>query len=159
MKTTNRTDVTFRPYEKSDCEACLTIFDANCPEFFGPNEREDYEQFLDELSDGYEVCEVEGKVSGAFGLLGDKEEKRLCWILISPELQNAGVGSKMMEHLLRQGRATRTRTIGIAASQISAPFFARFGAKNIATTPDGFAPGLDRVDMILLLEQEDDDLA
>ena len=41
---------------------CLDIFDANCPEFFAPNERQEYENFLNCDSKGYEVCdESEGR--------------------------------------------------------------------------------------------------
>ncbi len=38
---------TFRPYQTADREACLGLFDANCPEFFAPNERADYVAFLE----------------------------------------------------------------------------------------------------------------
>jgi hypothetical protein len=38
--------------------------------------------------------------------------------------------------------------VKIAASHLSAPFFAKFGAVPLRTTDDGWGPGMHRVDMI-----------
>jgi len=143
-------DVTFRPYCNADYQACSDIFDANCPEFFAPNERQEYERFLQDLSEGYEVCEADGRVLGAFGLTGEGE-KSLNWILLDPHTQGTGVGSKIMERVIQSGRMSETSVVNIAASQKSAPFFARFGATTISSTKDGWGPGLDREDMVLSL--------
>jgi hypothetical protein len=79
------TDITFRPYSNADCQACTDIFDANCPESFAPNERQDYERFLEDVPEGYEVCEVDGCVLGAFGLVGDGNDAMILnWILLDP---------------------------------------------------------------------------
>ncbi len=51
--------VVFRDYEESDQAACRAIFDANCPEFFALNERDDYLLFLDANTPGYKVCTSE----------------------------------------------------------------------------------------------------
>lgn len=142
----------FRQYCNSDYQACTDIFDANCPEFFAPNERQEYEVFLKDVSEGYEVCEVDGRVCGAFGLFGDGQSvKILNWILLDPQTQGIGVGSKIMERVVHLGRASETRIVRIAASHKSAPFFARFGANATSSTKDGWGPGMDRVDMELPL--------
>jgi hypothetical protein len=36
-----KTIVTFRPYSGMDREACIDLFNANCPEFFAANEHTD----------------------------------------------------------------------------------------------------------------------
>ena len=67
--------VVFRPYCSTAFQACTDIFDANCPEFFAPNERQEYEEFLTDVSHGYEVCEVDGRVLGALsGSLDGNED-------------------------------------------------------------------------------------
>lgn len=130
----------------------MDIFDANCPEYFAPNEREEYERFLEEVHDDYEVCEADGRVCGAFGLFDDGQSvKALNWILLDPETQGIGVGSKIMERVENLGRASATKIVRIAASHKSAPFFARFGANTTSLTKDGWGPGMDRVDMELKL--------
>ncbi len=142
--------VCFRPYNEADNLACTKIFDANCPEYFALNEREDYEVFLKSAPEGYQVCEVEGRVLGAFGLLDEgQDEKRLNWILLDPQSQGMGIGEKIMERVIRVGRESQAVTVNIAASHKSEPFFAKFGARTTLFTKDGWGPGMDRVDMVL----------
>jgi N-acetylglutamate synthase-like GNAT family acetyltransferase len=146
------TNTNFRPYRDADCEACTRIFDANCPEFFAPNERQEYEEFLERVSGDYEVCEIDGKVLGAFGLFVDGENmKTLNWILLDPQTQGIGVGSAIMERVIQLGRASQTSVVKIAASHKSAPFFARFGASTTSLIKNGWGRGMDRVDMELPL--------
>lgn len=146
-------NIHFRQYQEPDRQACTTIFDANCPTFFARNERQDYEEFLDNVSADYEVCEVEGEVVGAFGLFGNGEnEKTLNWILLDPQTQGVGVGSKIMERVIQLSRTSRTSVVKIAASHKSAPFFAKFGALATSSINNGWGPGMDRVDMELGLQ-------
>ena len=142
---------TFRPFNTHDLPACLALFDENCPEFFAPNERDDYQAFLNGDVQGYEVCRVGDRIVGAFGLLpGSTGRMALRWILLSPNVQGQGIGSTMMNHVVMSLRAKGGGILEIAASHKSAPFFARFGAREILTTPHGFGPDMHRVDMELL---------
>ena len=143
---------TFRPCSRADAAACLAIFDANCPEYFAPNERADYARFLEDLPEGYEVCEVSGSVAAAFGLLAAEDaDPRLVWIMIDPRAQGHGLGRSIMQRIMAMPAATAAGCIDIAASQMSEPFFARFGAIVTGRTEDGWGPGMDRVDMQLTL--------
>jgi GNAT superfamily N-acetyltransferase len=140
----------FRPYSVSDRAACLAIFDANCPAYFAPNERDDYEAFLDANPATYEVCIVNDVVAGAFGLTGDDvQRKSLNWILIDPSLQGCGIGSAIMDRVVAIGRDSGWSFLDIAASHKSAPFFARFGAVIETVVEDGWGPGMTRVNMVL----------
>ena len=145
-------EIAFRPYCDTDYQTCTGIFDANCPKFFAPNERQEYEEFLERVSGDYEVCEVDGKILGAFGLFDDGENmKTLKWILLDPQTQGIGVGSTIMERVIQLSRTSQTRVVKIAASHKSAPFFARFGASITSLTKNGWGPGMDRLDMELPL--------
>lgn len=144
--------ISFRPYSGADREACLAIFDANCPAYFAPNERADYERFLKTSPNSYEVCEVAGRIVAAFGLMREgRYRDRLNWIMLDPESKGVGLGSKIMMRVISLGRTSQLRLIKIAASHKSASFFARFGAVATAHTQDGWGPGMDRVDMELPL--------
>ena len=141
-------NMTFRPYRASDKHICIDIFDANCPEYFAPNERPDYEEFLDSAPQDYEICERDGRVLGAFGLIAHSEkEKTINWILLDPQAQGMGVGSDIMRRVIHRSRESDSTAVRIAASHKSAPFFAHFGATTKSTTKDGWGPGMDRVDM------------
>lgn len=145
-------NVTFRPYTAKDREPCLAIFDANCPRFFAPNERRDYIQFLDTNPAGYEVCVVNEHIVGAFGLLGDGTRNRsLNWILIAPQSQTRGLGSLFLKRVIINAQAQDIGCICIAASHLSAPFFAKHGARVITETSHGWGPDMHRVDMELKL--------
>ena len=146
------TETIFRPYRQSDFDSCLEIFDANCPKYFAPNERVEYRSFLDSVRQDYEVCEADGQVLGAFGLLDNGEGgKRLNWIMLDPNTQGRGIGSKIMDRVTHLCLTTGTRYVDIAASHMSAPFFAKFGATVVLTTKDGWGEGMDKVDMRLSL--------
>ena len=143
----------YRPFRGADMAACLAIFDANCPEFFAPNERADYEIFLQALPEGYEVCEVAGRIVAAFGLIRiARDTERLNWIMLHPDSKGRGLGSEIMRRVVSLARASRSPLIRIAASHKSAPFFARFGAVAVASEQDGWGPGMDRIDMALPLQ-------
>lgn len=144
------TTVAFRPYTPADREACLELFDANCPGFFAPNERNDYADFLDAEPKGYEACIVGDRLAGAFGLIaGSAQRMHLNWILLDPKFQGLGIGSAIMDRIATVAVASGIHVVDIAASHKSAPFFAKFGAVATATTHDGWGPGMHRVDMEL----------
>ena len=145
-------DLSYRTYNNSDFQRCLDIFDANCPEYFAPNEREDYERFLERTPLAYEVCELDARVVGAFGLFDDGvDEKSLNWILLDPQAHGVGLGKDIMERVILMAGESNSLHVKIAASHKSAPFFAKFGATVILTTTDGWGPGMHRLDMVLLL--------
>ena len=144
--------ISFRRFAEADRDACLMIFDANCPEFFAPNERGDYKLFLDAVPNGYEVCELAGRTIAAFGLVSDDVGvARLIWIMLDPGSQGSGVGSIIMKRVISRSKAMQSDMLKIAASHKSAPFFAKFGAMSTLVTADGWGPGMDRVDMALVL--------
>ncbi|MEP7347534.1 MAG: GNAT family N-acetyltransferase [Gemmatimonadaceae bacterium] len=139
----------FRAYRPPDDVECLALFDENCPAFFAPNERDDYQAFLREDLSRYEVCVIDDHVVGAFGVFLEAKGLALRWILLSPNVQGKGIGSAIMSRVLEVVRGHGGAVLHIAASHKSAPFFAKFGAQEVATTPDGFGPGMHRVDMVL----------
>ncbi len=142
--------ITFRPYSSLDRPCCLDMFDANCPQFFAPNEREDYATFLDSVVSQYQVCAIADRLVGAFGLIGQfSDVGALNWILLDPGVQGSGIGSLIMDRVVVLSQRSAYRRVNIAASHKSAPFFKKFGAEVIKTTPDGWGPGMHRVDMVL----------
>lgn len=139
-----------RAWRAEDRDACLGLFDANCPEFFAPNERAEYAAWLDAEPQGYHVCMLDGRVAGAWGLRQREDgDCVLNWILLAPAVQGRGIGRRIMQEVRDELRARGAARLHIGASHKSAPFFARFGAVEIRRTPDGWGPGMHRVDMEL----------
>lgn len=143
--------MTIRPFERADVPACLRLFDANCPAAFAPNERDDYVAFLSALPGSYDVCVIDGAIAGAAGLaLHGPDAVAIRWIVISPDHQGRGIGRALMQHLLDDIRRRKIARVEIATSQVSAPFFAKFGAVAVSTIDDGWGPGMHRIDMVLV---------
>ncbi len=143
-------EFSFRPFTSTDKESCLAIFDANCPEFFAGYERDEYVDFLDEYTEGYEVCEADDELLGAFGLYVDDDgDHRLTWIMLSPNQQGRGIGSAMMKRVFARCSESAAAVLKLATSDKAAPFFEKFGATTTSYTEDGWAPGLHRVDMVV----------
>ena len=148
-------NLTFRSYCPSDLNGCLALFDQNCPEFFAVNERLEYETYLASCPSDYMVGQSDTSLVAAFGLTlesgSDPRRCRVNWIMVSPSVHGSGVGSKMMGHVVAIGKEKKVSIIDIAASHLSSPFFAKFGAKVVNTTKDGWGAGMHRIDMALSL--------
>jgi len=145
-------DFLFRGYVAADRAQCLSLFDANCPDFFAANEREDYCAFLASLPDNYRVIAAGAAILGAFGLDVTGSNARLTWIMIDRTCHGRGIGSAIMTEIIARAMKLGCVAIDIAASHLSAPFFTRFGAKPVRFTKDGWGAGMHRVDMLLPIE-------
>lgn len=141
----------FRAFKENDRAACLKLFDQNCPEYFAPNERKGYMQFLTDGAQHYLVCQLAERVIGGYGLYPtDEGASTLRWILLAPSAQGGGLGTLIMSRVIAAVRASGRSPLLIGASHKSAPFFARFGAAEISREKDGWGPGMHRVEMRLL---------
>lgn len=146
------TQSNFFPYNPELKSACMALFDANCPQFFAPNERDDYLSFLKSQPIGYQVCLSNDEVVGAFGLLKHNQEYAINWIMLSPKTQGSGIGKQVMEHVITTAVAKSIDKISIAASHLSAPFFATFGAITVHEIEHGWGKDMHRIDMVLNIE-------
>ena len=143
-------NISFRHFSVEDRQACLAVFDTNCPKYFAPNERQDYADYLGGNPSGYEVCLIDGAIVGAYGLSGvPSDYLRINWILISAQNHGDGIGHQFMTRILQISKQQSAKQIKIAASHLSAPFFAKYGAIDVKTTVDGWGPDMHRVDMVL----------
>ena len=75
----------------------------------------------------------------------------LNWILISPDTQGSGIGNEFMIRAIARAKFLGSEEIQIAASHLSAPFFAKYGALEVNYISDGWGLGMHRVDMRLKL--------
>ncbi|MGB1298170.1 MAG: GNAT family N-acetyltransferase, partial [Psychrobium sp.] len=84
----------------------------------------------------------------------DDDSYALNWILLSPSAQGIGLGRQIMAHVVQAASDKCISEISIAASHLSAPFFAKFGAKVIEEITDGWGEGMHRLDMILSIDTQ-----
>lgn len=144
----------FLIYNRSYFDECLQLFDENCPEYFAENERQDYIGFLNKGCSDYLIGVSDGFVAAAFGVISNAESSRarLVWIMVSPKFKGSGIGVQMMNHAKKTVSKNKSSAIDIAASQLSAPFFAKFGAIELNRVQNGWGPDMHRIDMEIRLK-------
>ena len=159
----------FRPYHPTDLQACLSIFDGNTPTFFHASERREYERFLEqerhEFADAlpYFVLESEARIVACGGVslnwLLEPNSSRtagLTWGMVARDSHGQGWGRKNLEQRLHWLRVHHPETQAVILDTTPAVqgFFERFGFQALKRIPDGYGPGIDRVDMRLELRIE-----
>ncbi|MPY65186.1 GNAT family N-acetyltransferase [Deinococcus sp. SDU3-2] len=152
--------MSIRPFQPEDRAACLALFDSNMPEFFLPHERAEFGQWLGQPFDSgeygeYFVLEHRGQVMACGGVWLDPQNSGrpagLSWGMVARKAHRRGYGSALLQFRLKRLRALGATEIHLDTSQHSAPFFARSGFREVRRVPDGYGPGLDRVDMVARL--------
>jgi GNAT superfamily N-acetyltransferase len=143
-----------RAYAPEDLPACMALFDGNMPRFFAPSERPEFEEFLRAGPPGYVVAERDGRLVACGGWCANGTDARLCWGLAQRELHGQGLGLALLEARLAAIRAAGgLQTVSITTSQLSEGFFVKQGFEVVAREADGLAPGLDRVEARLILQE------
>lgn len=150
------TSYRLRAYRNEDREACLALFDGNVPKYFAIEERQDFVSFLEKLPGPYFVMVNEQEEVVACGGYATSEKNRelavLCWGMVRRDLHRHGVGTQLLEERLRLIAAEpHLSIVMIETSQHSCGFFERFGFMVKRVVPNGFAQGLDLVEMKLEL--------
>lgn len=139
-----------RIYNHLDKETVLDLFDANCPAYFAPEEREDLNNYLDSELEDYFVVESEGRVvaCGGINIQQDKNKGVLSWDMIHPDSQKKGIGKALVEHRVKHLKENRkVDRIGVRTAQFTHEFYAKCGFVLKEVVKDYWAPGYDLYDM------------
>ena len=140
-----------RPYTKADEAECLEIFDTNTPTYFAPTERKSFEDFLATQPPTYFVLQHDRQILGAGGycLSDNGAQANLTWGMIRQDLHKQGLGRFLLMYRLREiAKANTVQTVRVGTSQLTAAFFEKQGFKLASIQKDGYAPGLDRVELL-----------
>lgn len=150
-------EVRLRPWRAEDRELGEALFDSNTPRHFAAIEKADFLAFVDALPGPYFVLEsLDDAALGCGGYAGqpkDPSVAALCWGMVRGDLHGRRLGERLLTARLARIAADPVfETVDIETTQHSRGFFARYGFVETAHTPNGFAPGMDRVDMTLRLD-------
>ena len=142
--------VAFRPYIQSDKAACLALFDINVPDFFDASERSDFAAFLDRPDGEYFILEREDAVIGCGGFAHEERgQARFTWGMVDRTCHGRGLGRQLAEYRLQAIRdAGIFSEVELFTTPQVAPFFVKVGFASVRVEKDGFAPGMDKVQMI-----------
>lgn len=145
-----------RGYRAADKEACLSIFDSNCPKFFDPSEKTELTSFLgDKDHDEYFVVELNDdhgpRVVGAGGyyVIQETGVVGFSWGMILNEFHGRGLGKLLTTYRLNLlDNKFHHQAIRLQTSQFTCAFYALHGFVETEREPDGFGDGIDRITMI-----------
>jgi len=145
--------VTLREYVPADHLACLRVFDSNVPAFFSMDERALYAAFLSALPGPYFVLvDPAQTVVGCGGYaVGERSDVAdLCWGMVSREHHGRGFGRALTEmRVQRMWREPGIKAVALNTTQHTVAFYERLGFRTRSVLPDGYAPGLDRCEMLM----------
>ena len=142
-------------YHSVDFDACMAIFDSNVPQFFAESERQAFEGFLLDLPGPYLVCKEQNLgIIGCGGYAFNQQDRSadLCWGMVHKDFHKKGFGQALLlERLERIKLNPDIKKIHLNTCQLTDSFFENAGFKTSKITHDGFADGLHRHDMTLVL--------
>ena len=150
----NTPPVNVRSSTLRDRAACLAIFESNTPVYFASSERAEFAAFLDAASANYLVLEItSGVIVGCGGYyVKSSGVAGLAWGMVDRAWHKRGFGRMLLEaRLALLRRFPDAAVVCVNTSQSSRGFFERFGFRPVRIVPDGFAPGIDRVEEELAL--------
>jgi ribosomal-protein-alanine N-acetyltransferase len=159
--------VNIRPYTASDFDACMTIFDSNCPLYFDELERDLFAKWLQHQSasagfesptyadaayDAYFVAENEHEqvlACAGFYIVKEQPEARLAWGMVHANCHKQGFGTALYQfrkNKIKQDWPLHQITLG--TSQHTYLFYEKMGMSVQQIIPQGYGASLDRIDML-----------
>ncbi len=148
-----------RPYTAADKPACVAILRSNVPAFALSHEVHEYAAWLDrtcvrgaEDPCEYLVGELDGAVvcAGGVAYATTAPVATLCWGIVRRDLHRRGLGSALLRARLD---AIRTRggveRVLMDTTDAAVGFFLRHGFVVTGRVKDGYAAGVDRLDLEL----------
>jgi ribosomal protein S18 acetylase RimI-like enzyme len=143
-----------RPYQPSDQTGCLAVFDSNCPDFFAAGEREEFANFLASPDGAYFVLDHDGAIAGCGGYAAENPQlASITWTMVRRDLHRNGLGRLLLFAAMKKLTASANVShVRLHTSPACAAFFEKQGFRVAEVTPDGIAPGMDRVEMLKKLQ-------
>lgn len=138
----------FNPH--TDVPTLLSLLRLNTPEFFAPEEEEDFINYLKYEATRYFVVEADDQLVGCGGYNNPDGPTifRLSWDIVHPAWQGQGIGRRLSEYRIQQIREAEGGTvILVRTSQHVYRFYERLGFVLQAVVKDYWAAGYDLYQM------------
>ena len=142
-----------REYRHTDLDACLEIFNGNCPKYFCDHERQEFVDWLNEPNRApYYVFRSDGEVVACAGIYHDSGQNKagMAWGMVRNDRHGQGIGRFMTQFRIDRMNELYPGTVQhLGTSQHTFRFYEKLGFRVVNMTPDGFGAGMDRYDMVL----------
>jgi ribosomal protein S18 acetylase RimI-like enzyme len=148
-------DLIVEDYSPDDRGGCLEVLRTNQPLFFTPEELDLFRSFLSALPGPYLVVRDPARrivACGGYALRESGTVADMCWGMVRRDLQGLGIGKTLTRaRIERIMRHVSVREITLNTSQHTLGFYQRLGFETLGILTDGYAKGLDRCEMRLVL--------
>ena len=116
--------------------------------------------FIDETTNSYWVIENDGRITGCggYGFRGLGDTADLCWGMIASDLHGKRLGEYLMTaRMIEILDKHEIQAFRVATSQHTESFFEKYGFIGERRIQNGFAEGLDKIEMRLAVTPDHED--
>ncbi len=143
---TENHDLNISNYRQSDFKKLLYTFRLCVPEFFAPDEEQDYIDYLYSHAENYYTIRYDELIVGGAGYKVNKTDKvgSISWIFLHPDYFGKGLGKKAVFFLLKiLNEIDVVKVLRTETSQHGYQFFGSFGFTIVKKKKEYWGRGLD----------------
>ena len=142
--------ITIREYKSIDKSSVMNLIRLNTPEYFAPEEENDFSNYLDNERELYYVLLFNEKIVGCGGInfAENKTIGKISWDILHPEYQGKSLGTRLLEYRIEKLESIKSvQKITVRTSQIAYQFYEKQGFELKEIKKDYWAKGFDMYKM------------
>ena len=142
--------ITIREYKSIDKSSVMNLIRLNTPEYFAPEEEDDFSNYLDNERELYYVLLFNEKIVGCGGInfAENKTIGKISWDILHPEYQGKSLGTRLLEYRIEQLESIKSvQKITVRTSQVAYQFYEKQGFELKEIKKDYWAKGFDMYKM------------
>ena len=122
--------ITIREYKSIDKSSVMNLIRLNTPEYFAPEEENDFSNYLDNEKELYYVLLFNEKIvwCGGINFAENKTIGKISWDILHPEYQGKSLGTRLLEYRIEKLESIKSvQKITVRTSQIAYQFYEKQG--------------------------------
>ncbi|WP_099291381.1 GNAT family N-acetyltransferase [Butyricimonas sp. Marseille-P3923] len=142
--------ITIREYKSIDKSSVMNLIRLNTPEYFAPEEENDFSKYLDNERELYYVLLFNEKIVGCGGInfAENKTIGKISWDILHPEYQGKSLGTRLLEYRIEKLESIKSvQKITVRTSQVAYQFYEKQGFELKEIKKDYWAKGFDMYKM------------
>ncbi|MCB6974554.1 MULTISPECIES: GNAT family N-acetyltransferase [Butyricimonas] len=142
--------ITIREYKSIDKSSVMNLIRLNTPEYFAPEEENDFSNYLDNERELYYVLLFNEKIVGCGGInfAENKTIGKISWDILHPEYQGKSLGTRLLEYRIEKLESIKSvQKITVRTSQVAYQFYEKQGFELKEIKKDYWAKGFDMYKM------------
>ncbi len=147
-------------YSEENKPKLLEIIKSNTPNYFDPEETEEFNSYLDNEKEEYYVLYDDNRIIGCGGInyFYDQKHARLSWDMIHPDYHSKGCGKHLTQYRIdKLSKDENLDYIVVRTSQLVFPFYQKMGFRIEEIKKDFWAKGYDLYYMVFNFQSSNPD--